>query len=483
MAQGNFVEGGFSIEAFTIINQHGETVVIDALTVGVTLYESIFSKFCSGQASIIDGLDILKNYRFTGQEFLRLSIKQKEGFDEEAPKEFTIDKTFRIYKVSNVQRPKESTQSYVLFFCDPRQFYVNKKRLSKTFRGTKGQMLQDALLDETHFYPEEFDLYEETTPANHQFICPNWTVNRFIDWCVTTSHSEKSDGWRNSMFFYQTLNGGFRFGSIDGMFQREFPVEFTMKPTSSDVETSEKDLNAPGGLNSRILGYYKPQQFDTLSAMIGGAYGASMKVYDPVRKLEEDVVYDYKETMDRGTHLSGFPLIITDEDEVSLSAHNQTDDRTSPDSIEVDVDLAMNKEFKTIIDYTYTSNHTFDNADSIATDEVFQGIKNKDNAKLERRALLEILEQHKMIVTIPLRTDLSCGTVIKLKIPGAETLDGNASENLNDDRYLITDLSLNFEPANASGIMHLECVKESYTMDIADAPGLAESDKEVKGTD
>ena len=82
MAQGNFVEGGFSIEAFTIINQHGETVVIDALTVGVTLYESIFSKFCSGQASVIDGLDILKNYRFTGQEFLRLSIKQKEGFDK-----------------------------------------------------------------------------------------------------------------------------------------------------------------------------------------------------------------------------------------------------------------------------------------------------------------------------------------------------------------------------------------------------------------
>lgn len=68
------------------------------------------------------------------------------------------------------------------------------------------------------------------------------------------------------------LTAGFRFGSIDGMFQREFPVEFTMKPTSADVESSEKDLNAPGGLNSRILSYYKPQQFDTLSAMIGGRH-------------------------------------------------------------------------------------------------------------------------------------------------------------------------------------------------------------------
>ena len=480
MAQGNFIAGGFTIEAFTIINQHGETVVVDALSVGVTLYESIFSKFCSGQASFIDGLDLLKNYRFTGQEYLRISIKQKVGFDEEAPKEFTIDKTFKIYKVENVQRPNESTQSFVMSFCDPRQFFVKKKRLSKTFRGSKGQMLQDALLDETHFYPEEFDLWEDTTPSNHQFICPNWTVNRFMDWCITTSHSEKSDGWRNSMFFYQTLNGGFRFGSIDGMFQREFPVAFTFKPSTSDIESSEKDLNAPGGLNSKILSYFKPQLFDTLAAMIGGAYGSSMKVYDPVRKLEEDVVYDYKETMARGTHLSGFPLIITDEDEVMLSAHNQTDDRQSPDSIEVDVDLAMNKEFKTIVDYTYTSNHTFDNADSIASEEVFQGIKNKDNAKLERRALLEILEQHKIIVTIPLRTDISAGTVVQLRIPGAETVDGNVSDNLNDDRYLITDLSLNFEPAGGGGIMHMECVKESYTMNIQDAPGLEKTDKAVK---
>jgi hypothetical protein len=184
--------------------------------------------------------------------------------------------------------------------------------------------------------------------------------------------------------------------------------------------------------------------------------------------------------MARGTHLSGFPLIVTDEDEVMLSAENQIDERESPNSIEVDVDLAMNKEFKTLVDYTYTSNHTFDNSESIAEDEVFQGTKHKDNGRLERRALLEILEQHKMIVTIPLRTDISAGTVIQLAIPGAETLDGNVSNNLNDDRYLITDLSVNFEPASASGIMHLECVKESYTMNVMDAPGLESSEKAAK---
>lgn len=481
MAQGNFTAGGFSIEALTIINQHGETVVVDAVCIGLTLYESIFSKFCSGQASFIDGVGLLKNYRFTGQEFIRISIKQKEGFDEEAAKEFTIDKTFRIYKVENTQRPKESTMSYVVKFVDPRQFYVNKKRLSRVFRGSKGQMLQDALLDEANFQPEEFDLWEGTETTNHQFICPNWSVNRFMDYVVNTANSEVSEGWKNSMFFYQTLNGGFRFGSVEGMMQREFPIEFTFKPTQSNLETDQTDLNAPGGLNSVILNYYKPQEFDTLAGLIGGAYGSSMKIYDPVRKLEEDIIYDYQESMSKGQkHVSGFPLIITDDEEVMLSANNQMDEREAPSIIELDVDLAMNKAFETKVEYGYTSNHSFDNADDISTDEIFSGSKTKDNARLERSALLEILEQHKIIVTIPLRTDISVGTVIKLNIPNAETIDGNVSDTLNDDRYLITDLSCNIEIGTATGVMHLECAKESYTMKVVDAPGLADSDKSPK---
>jgi hypothetical protein len=184
--------------------------------------------------------------------------------------------------------------------------------------------------------------------------------------------------------------------------------------------------------------------------------------------------------MERGAHISGFPLIITDEPEVVMSAHNQTDDRQSPDSMELDVDIAMNMGFDSVVHYGYTYNHTFDNADSIETDEVFQGSKSKSNAELERKALMEILQQHRMVVSIPLRTDISVGMVIKLNIPHAETIDGNSGDSLNDDRYLITDLSVNFQPTEGSGVMHLECVKESLTMKIEDAQSAYDSDKGAK---
>ena len=32
--------------------------------------------------------------------------------------------------------------------------------------------------------PQEFDWFEETEPKNIQFICPNWTVSKLIDYVV-----------------------------------------------------------------------------------------------------------------------------------------------------------------------------------------------------------------------------------------------------------------------------------------------------------
>ena len=93
---------------------------------------------------------------------------------------------------------------------------------------------------------------------------------------------------------------------------------------------------------------------------------------------------------------------------------------------------------------------------------------------LERKALLETLEQHRCIVTIPLRTDLSVGTLIQLQLPAAQPPSkGDVSDKLNDDRYLITDISINGSPNLGIGEMVLECSKESFNNKIASVEPLA----------
>ena len=470
----NYAVGEFVVEAFTLINQYNESLEITNMVMGFKLYESIFNKFVTGEVSIADGLNLPKNFRLTGQEYIRISIKQKEGNDEEAEEAFSIDKTFRIYKLDNIIRVDEITQSYVLRICDPRMFYARKKKISQTLRGRYDQILQNALIDVGKFKVEEFDAWEQTKPDNKQLICPNWSVAQLTDYIVNNSQVGENHAFKNDMFFYQTLNGGFRFQSFDSMCTQEFPIPFSNIPRNTS-QTEDENLNAPLGLNSAILVYKKPQMFDTLQGTVGGAYASTLKVYDPIRKLEEENVYDLESSMKKGNHVSGHPMLYVDDLERVLTAGEVTEMTTSPEVSETDVDIQPTQEFGGVIINDYHNQHSFDNATSLSDPEVFESRKLNDSGVLERRALLDILQQHRIQVTIPLRTDLSVGMIIKFVMTTPETMgEGDKADKVNDDRYLITDLAVEGDTVSKTGTCILECVKESYAQKIETAKPLDE---------
>ena len=211
--------------------------------------------------------------------------------------------------------------------------------------------------------------------------------------------------------------------------------------------------------------------------MVGGAYASTQITYDPIRKVDEIDLYSIDELFSRNAenHLSGFPLIRTgDENEVFekvFTTENVTDAKVSPPVTEKDVDTNLGHKYDSLKIYDTKMVHSFDNADKLDTEESFKGWSAKvDTGKLERRAMLEILQQNRIIITIPMRTDLSVGTVIQLDIPPPQSSTGGVdiSDKMNDNRYLITDICVNGVPADKVGKCFVECVKESYAKKIAD---------------
>ena len=467
--------GEFFITSISLTNQHKESVEISKLITGFRMYESIFKKYCTAELHFIDGLNLIKNFRFTGQEYVRIAVKMKVGIGEKADNLDSVDKVFRVYKAGSVKRLNDTTQAYVLNLCDPHMFSCERKRVSKVLRGSYDKMLQNILVEDAKIPPSEFDQWESTVPENHQMIVPNWKISKFIDFVVNNANIGTKAAYKNGMFFYQTLNGKYKFKSIDTMMQQEFPVAFSFRPRGENLDTAEADINSPEGLNSQILSYIKPQVFDTLRGTAAGAYSGSMKVYDPIRKIEEDIVYDIEETFKRGQHVSGnWPMILTDGakdyQERFLTTEDLVEKTISPQVTEIGVDLAPNKEFNSIVLYDYTTTHVFDNASDHTAAEAFVGMSNKDNAKLERNALLEILQQHKIVVTIPFRTDISVGTIIILKLPEPQVAGSAGLEDVvNDNRYLITDLCMDGDATQSAGVLNIECVKESFAVDISSA--------------
>ena len=471
--------GVFTIDAINLVNQEGESVDIQNTVLSFRLYESIYNKFVTGDINIIDGLDLIKNFKLTGEEYIRISIKQLEGMGEEAAKEFSIDKDLKVYKISAVNRIDQSTQSYVLKVCDPRMFTVRNTRVSRVMRGSSDKMLQNVLINEGHMKTDEFVHWEDTKPENQQMVIPNWTIDKFIDFCVNNSDKGLSEKavYQNGMFFYETLNGGFCFKSIDEMFQQEFPLTFSYGSRQADTETENIDANADGGVNTVIEAIEVPQRADTLRGMVGGAYASTQYTYDPIRKVEEVDLYSIDELFKRNAenHLSGHPLIRTGAQnevfEKVLTTENVTDAKVSPPVTEKDVDANLGHKYDSLRITDTKMVHAFDNAEKIDDEESFKGWSAKvDTAKLERRAMLEILQQNRIIITIPLRTDLSVGTIIKLDIapPQSSTGGVDISDKMNDNRYLITDICVNGVPADKVGKLFIECVKESYAKKIAD---------------
>ena len=475
----NVQQGELVVDALTIVNPEKEAIDITTLTSNITIFEAIDKPFLSGRITLVDGLDILKNFKIVGQESLTIKIRQTEAAGEYSIPEFSIDKAFRIYSVTDVQRTEQNYMTYVLHFIDAKFFTCHKTTVSQTLRGTYSGMLLKVLQEYAGFknLPKvAYDKWDESEPEYNQFIIPNWNINRFIKYVCNNAELKGNKTFRNSMFFYQTLNGEFRFDSFQSMTAREFPLRFSYLPRNDKV-TSELDINAEeAGLNTQILNIEVPQRFNTIKGLTGGAYSSKLLTYDPVRKIEEENVYSISKVFERGNdegHVSQYPLIRTSDMETTYKAEEVESSEDSPEFSEEFVDLAPDASYDAMIMYKVNMTNSFSDeaklVDATEGKSITQqkGQEYRDTGHLERAALLSLFEQSQIRVTIPFRSDMTVGTVINLDIPTAEKkTDDMPGDEMMDGRYLIGKITYRISPLDGMGTISMQAIKESYGVDI-----------------
>ena len=461
----NVKAGEFYIESIAIVNQSGDIVDIRKIVNNFRMYESIYDAFTTADVTVIDGVNLIKNFEFTGQENLRISVRQKEGLEDKSNKEQSIDRTFRIYKIHNIQRINETTQSYQLLCHDPRLTQVKKARVSQCFYGSYSAILLGIMTDTIKLRPEETEAWVDTLPANQQFLAPDMTVENVIKYVTKNANTSSNAPWRNSCFFYQTLNGGFRFHDIQEMYQREHPVVFSRVPKNSDLEVDEMNINSPRGLNTQILDIHRPQAFNSLDGVSNGLYASTLRVYNPITQRIDEHIYDMKDTFDRDGHMHK-PNVHIDTPEITGAAS----DSISPVDAKLDqieIEPPVNKSFDTKIVNVDTMVHAYGNATTLDADELMLGDQHTDNSLLERGALIQLLHQNMYTVVIPFRTDLTVGTVVRLLIPEPESSRPEGTvDKKNDNRYLVTEIKLMGIVADNQGSLTMTCVREGVAKQL-----------------
>jgi len=448
-------------------SQEDDKIDIQLLVNSISLYESIYSKHTTGKMLVIDARHLIKNLSLTGQELL--TIKYRLPYKTESGKEEVIERKFRIYKITNVSRQKESDvlQGYNIFFCEPNAFRTKEERISKTLRGSHKQMIESLFTDLE--ISEDVQNIEETEGDKHQFIVPNWSINKTLDWVVNNANPLKKNSYKNSMFFYQTLDGQYHFKSMDSMLEETYPYIFSHNIKVNNTQMSEEEKNRT------ILQTSKPQEFDTLHGTSTGTYSSMLKVYDPIRKIEEINVYDIKDTASRRNEVS------------ENTADSETQGSVIKPLVSSEEDTGRygekpfaKRKFNTTILNDYTTTHAFDNAKKLSDTEVFEGIKNIDNSRLERHSLMGILQQNRIEVMVPLQTEVQVGQKIKLGLPLGQVAVENSPKVQEDSTYLIISLATHINAIDMVGTTNLECSKESRV--ISGSVDTAELIKEMTTT-
>ena len=64
----------FDLKSIHLVNQEQMSINLRDLISGFQIYESIQDKFISGEVVFVDGVNLPKLFRFTGQEYIRISM-------------------------------------------------------------------------------------------------------------------------------------------------------------------------------------------------------------------------------------------------------------------------------------------------------------------------------------------------------------------------------------------------------------------------
>lgn len=470
MSNANIQPKSVSLIGASLVNQFGETTDISYLITKINLRESIHSKFVTGSIVLNDSLNLMRNFRMTGQEHITIEVAMYEG-NEKVAKDNRIVRNFRIYKIDKVQRADLITESYKMSICDPRLMTAVKKKKSQVYRGSLSSIVANVLIDELDVTGKELEYFIDSEPKNVQFISPNWKIAELLDFCEKNAdNSDNRVAYKNSYFLFSTLTGGFRFMPLHEMIKLDAPVSFTYRDRSGVDSSRLSREETRVGLNNQILRYHKPMHFNTLRGLMNGGYASTLSTYNPLTKVvktsEFDIKKHFSETLN--DHVSGYPMIKTGKEQLYVASTDASHTQ-SPSTTTLGEDIGLNESKDALTLYDSITPHQYDNKNKINDREVFvsYGHDNDKNNTLQRAAMTEQLQQNFLVVETSARTDVTVGTVVELDIPSAEApLDDGTlpADEKNDNRYLITDMI--FEYTNDVSKLILECVKESYAKPV-----------------
>lgn len=268
----------YDITAIELISSTGTSPNIKFMVQDFNLYESIFNSVVSGDMYIWDGQNLLSTFALHGNEFIM--VRFQKGGDEND----SIEKYFRIYKISNVKLRNLNSFEYTIHFCSE-EFVINQqKRISKSYQNiVNSEIVTDILENQLKVDTKKIGEIEETVnPQN--LVVPGMKPIETINWLASFSLNSKLSA---AYLFFENLVG-FNFRSLASMYAQD-PIKTLRINPKNVLGPDQKEPNDNTFVADRLE---FPQIFDILKTISTGGYSSKMVAMNLLGQEHATLRYD-----------------------------------------------------------------------------------------------------------------------------------------------------------------------------------------------
>lgn len=437
MSDGLFHSQDISIKSCTIFNSSGQPIEFKEMILEFNYFEDIFNNGISGSLLVNDSMGYINILQLQGSEILKL-VLDKPGL------ELPIQKTFRIYTISNRTTTNSTNENYFINFCSE-EFYLNEQyMLSKSYTKLSiSDIVEDILLNDLYIQKSKVSI--EKTTGLRDIIIPNIKPFRAINWLATCALADGSHNAGSPFLFYEDRDG-FKFKSILTLFQQPIykTYEYSAKGLKDEKNEMVLDLNKE---IVNVIQYEHIKNFDTITGVTSGAFANKMHTFDPLRLKLSETNFNYTKYNDQG-------VAKLNDYQLPISAKNRAGDGIDDNP--------------GVIKFCITTTGQSEN-EYIKNKKVTINENRVEETVPYRTAQIALFCSNRLKILIPGDFYMTIGRIIQFNLPQISYNDKSRKKK-NDEffsgKYLVTAVRHLFNQ-DGKFVSCVEICKESYTEQYA----------------
>jgi hypothetical protein len=442
--------GDIDLQAVSIITSSGKTFDLLGGYLGeLNLYEDLFRGGLYGNILIFDANNINQVLGLTGDELLYIKMVTPSMNDN------VIEKTFKCYSITDKFMYSDSgKQTYIIHFCSPEVFMDALTPIYKTFKKARatdlvGQIFEKYLATSrtggTGFTP----LVILGSAENEiQFTSPGWRPSRCLNWLASKT---KEAGYNNPGYVFFETNKAFYFANVEHIMDlavqsNTYYSDYYYMANNIDSGFNRVQYSKDIDLEYKKAADFKViESFNALKNTQTGYLANRLFTLDYINKKIVFTDYDHVDNWGAFKHLEN--IKGKGSGGTPLPPFNASDPATGG---ALRAAAGFNQVY---VQHPNLYTGVTQNANEII-----------DTIMPVRTSTLAELDNWKIEITVPGRTDIEVGAIVNFHYPDASPRDPSDLKKNKDDNYysgfyLVT--AIRHKITHIKHMMILELVKDS----------------------